>query len=54
MHSAGLLVVDTVPWPVADLRVDWREEDPIEELARLWQRWEPLADDYGTARARVT
>jgi uncharacterized Ntn-hydrolase superfamily protein len=48
VHSAGLLVVDAVPWPVADLRVDWRDEDPIAELAALWQRWAPLADDYVT------
>ena len=46
IHSAGLLVVDTVPWPVADLRVDWTDEDPVEDLARLWERWKPLADDY--------
>jgi uncharacterized Ntn-hydrolase superfamily protein len=48
VHSAGLLVVDRVEWPVADLRVDWRDEDPIAELAALWERWAPLADDYVT------
>jgi uncharacterized Ntn-hydrolase superfamily protein len=48
VHSAGLVVVDRVEWPVADLRVDWRDEDPIAELAALWERWAPLADDYVT------
>jgi uncharacterized Ntn-hydrolase superfamily protein len=48
VHSAGLVVVDRVEWPVADLRVDWRDEDPIAELAALWARWAPLADDYVT------
>ena len=44
-RSAGLLVVDTVTWPVADLRVDWHDE-PIHELARLWQLWQPQLDAY--------
>jgi uncharacterized Ntn-hydrolase superfamily protein len=48
VHSAGLVVVDTVAWPVADLRVDWAESDPIAELAALWARWKPLAADYVT------
>ena len=45
MHSAGMLIADTVPWPVTDLRVD-HSDDPIGELAALWQLWAPLADDY--------
>ena len=36
VHSAGLLLVRNVPWPVADLRIDWTETCPIEELAKLW------------------
>jgi uncharacterized Ntn-hydrolase superfamily protein len=50
VHSAGLVVVDAVAWPVTDLRVDWRDDDPIAELGRLWERWKPLAGDY-VARA---
>ena len=46
VHSAGLLMVRDVPWPVADLRVDWHDEDPIGELANLWKRYKPLMDDY--------
>ncbi len=47
IRSAGLLIVDKVSWAVADLRVDWHDE-PIEELARLWQVWQPQADAYIT------
>jgi uncharacterized Ntn-hydrolase superfamily protein len=48
VHSAGLVVVGTVEWPIADLRVDWTESDPVEELAALWALWEPQAADYVT------
>jgi uncharacterized Ntn-hydrolase superfamily protein len=47
VHSAGLLLVDRVPWYVADLRVDW-SDDPIGELARLWELWKPQMNDYVT------
>ena len=45
VHSAGLIVVSDVPWPVTDLRVDW-SEDPIAELTALWRLWRPQADAY--------
>jgi uncharacterized Ntn-hydrolase superfamily protein len=45
VQSAGLLIVDAVDWPVADLRVDWHDE-PIHELARLWTIWRPQLDTY--------
>ncbi len=45
IHSAGLLVVDRVAWPVTDLRVDWSEQ-PVAELGRLWELWRDQADDY--------
>jgi uncharacterized Ntn-hydrolase superfamily protein len=48
VRSAGLLVAAEVPWPVADLRVDWTESDPIAELAALWRLWAPQADAYVT------
>lgn len=50
VHSAGLLLVRDVAWPVADLRIDWDETDPIGALARLWQIYEPQLDAY-VARA---
>jgi uncharacterized Ntn-hydrolase superfamily protein len=49
VRSAGMLVVDAVTWPVADLRVDWHDE-PIHELAKLWLLWQPQLDAY-VARA---
>jgi uncharacterized Ntn-hydrolase superfamily protein len=45
VRSAGLLVADAVAWPVTDLRVDWAE-DPVGELADLWELWKPQMDDY--------
>lgn len=46
VHSAGLLVVDQLAWPSVDLRIDWREEDPITALAELWRLYAPQRDDY--------
>lgn len=48
IHSAGLKLVRDVPWPVADLRVDWTEGDPVAELAALWARYAPQLDAYVT------
>ena len=48
VHSAGLLIVRDVPWPVADLRVDWHDSDPIGALQRLWEIWEPQMEAYVT------
>jgi len=45
VHSAGLLVVEDVPWPVTDLRVDYAD-DPIADLVELWRIWKPQKDDY--------
>lgn len=50
VHSAGLLVVRDVAWPIVDLRVDWDESDPIGALSRLWALWRPQMDAY-VARA---
>lgn len=48
VHSAGLLLVRDVPWPVANLRVDWSDGDPIADLARLWEIYEPQLEAYIT------
>jgi uncharacterized Ntn-hydrolase superfamily protein len=48
VHSAGLKLVREVPWPVADLRVDWTEQCPVEELAALWERYQPQLEAYVT------
>ena len=45
VHSAGLLVVDKIEWPVINLRVDW-SDTPIEDLYQLWKVYEPQVEDY--------
>jgi len=45
VRSAGLLIAESQPWPVTDLRADWHA-NPVGELAGLWQRWQPQAEDY--------
>jgi uncharacterized Ntn-hydrolase superfamily protein len=47
VRSCGLVAVDRVSWPIADLRVDWHD-DPIAELRALWAVWEPQMQDYVT------
>jgi uncharacterized Ntn-hydrolase superfamily protein len=47
IRSCGLVMVDKVAWPVADLRVDWHDA-PLEELGRLWGVWQPQLTDYVT------
>ncbi|RDD70790.1 DUF1028 domain-containing protein [Paracoccus versutus] len=46
VHSAGMMIVDKVSWPVADLRCDWTEACPIEAVARLWEIYKPQLDAY--------
>jgi uncharacterized Ntn-hydrolase superfamily protein len=53
LRSAGLLVVDREAWPIADLRVDWHEQ-PLAELAALWDVWAPQMRDYVTRALNPT
>jgi uncharacterized Ntn-hydrolase superfamily protein len=46
VHSAGLQLCDTVPWPVADLRCDWTEDCPIEAVAKAWEVYKPQLQAY--------
>jgi uncharacterized Ntn-hydrolase superfamily protein len=46
VHSAGLLIVRDVSWPIVDLRVDWSDDDPLAALSAIWQRYAPQIDDY--------
>ena len=46
VHSAGLLLVDKVAWPVAELRCDWTEDCPIEAIATAWEVYKPQLGDY--------
>jgi len=48
VHSAALLVVGEPSWPIVDLRVDWADEAPIEQLATLWAAYRPQMQDYLT------
>ena len=42
----GIKVVDDTAWPLIDLRIDWSDNDPIEELYKLWKAYEPQMNDY--------
>ena len=46
VHSAGLLIVREVSWPIVDLRVDWSAAEPIAALSALWEIYSPQVDDY--------
>jgi uncharacterized Ntn-hydrolase superfamily protein len=46
IHSAGLLVVRNLSWPIVDLRIDWHEADPLAALAGLWNIYAPQIEDY--------
>lgn len=46
IHSAGLKIVDGVSWPVADLRCDWTEDCPIENIATAWDVYKPQLEAY--------
>lgn len=46
IHSAGMKIVDKVSWPVADLRCDWTEDCPIENIATAWEIYKPQLDAY--------
>jgi uncharacterized Ntn-hydrolase superfamily protein len=44
-RSAGMVIAESEPWPVTDLRVDWHD-DPVGQLAGLWRLWQPQAASY--------
>lgn len=46
LHSAGMLLVDKVAWPVADLRCDWTDDCPISAISNLWDIYKPQLDSY--------
>jgi len=48
IHSAGLVVVREVSWPIVDLRVDWDERDPVAALSSIWDIYAPQIDAYVT------
>jgi hypothetical protein len=46
-------VVDTAPFPVAELRVDWVEDGdcPLRRLSALWARYAPQMADFALRAA---
>ncbi|WP_315926592.1 DUF1028 domain-containing protein [Mesorhizobium sp. SP-1A] len=54
VRSAGMKLVRDVAWPVADLRCDWTEACPIEELAKLWDIYKSQLDAYVTRAINPT
>jgi uncharacterized Ntn-hydrolase superfamily protein len=48
VRSSGMKLVRDVSWPVADLRCDWTENCPIEQLAQLWEIYKPQLESYVT------
>jgi uncharacterized Ntn-hydrolase superfamily protein len=46
VHSAGLLIVREVAWPIVDLRIDWSDVDPVAALTVLWDIYVPQIEDY--------
>lgn len=48
VRSAGMAIAEKESWPIADLRVDWTEGDPIAALNDIWQGWRGQMRDYVT------
>lgn len=46
VRSAGLLLVHEQPWPLADLRIDWDQGDPIASVASAWDVFRPQMRTY--------
>jgi uncharacterized Ntn-hydrolase superfamily protein len=46
IHSAGLLIVRELSWPIVDLRVDWSQDDPIDSLSAIWEIYAPQIESY--------
>jgi uncharacterized Ntn-hydrolase superfamily protein len=46
VHSAALVVVGELTWPIINLRVDWADEAPISQLQTLWDAYRPQVQDY--------
>ena len=46
VHSAALLTAGEFSFPEVNLRVDWHESSPVDELRKLWEAYEPQRQDY--------
>ena len=54
IHSAGMLLVDSHEWPLAELRCDWTEACPIASISTAWDIYRPQMDDYVTRALNPT
>ena len=48
LHSAAVKVVEDYDWPIVDLRIDWAETQPVNQLEALWLAYEPQMNAYLT------
>jgi len=48
VHSAGMLIVRGLPFPVADLRIDWHDIAPVAALEKTWAIYKPQLEAYIT------
>jgi uncharacterized Ntn-hydrolase superfamily protein len=48
VHSAGLLIVRDLPFPITDLRIDWDDAAPIAALDKAWTIYKPQREAYIT------
>lgn len=46
IHSAGMQICDKMSWPIADLRCDWTDDCPIENIATAWDIYKPQMKAY--------
>ncbi|SDI38191.1 DUF1028 domain-containing protein [Salipiger marinus] len=46
VHSAGLLLVDRLSWPLAELRCDWTDACPIAAVTEAWAAYRPQMGAY--------
>ncbi|MGB7299779.1 MAG: DUF1028 domain-containing protein [Burkholderiaceae bacterium] len=46
VHSAGLLLVDKLSWPIAEIRCDWSVACPIEQVRTGWAIYKPQIESY--------
>lgn len=46
VHAAGLKIADRMSWPVAEIRCDWTDGCPVENIERAWAVYKPQMADY--------
>ena len=46
IHSAALIVVDKLTFPLVDLRCDWDDTNPIAVIRKLWTDYAPQMQAY--------